>query len=201
MRHPEFVKKYKKITCMISDNGSAISCCTQDGNNAFPIQKRHYACMPIGIPEDDTFFGVFQQRCMNFVRSVLTPRYDCTLGYSQQMNKITHFIDGSSIYGSTPKQTGELRSFEGGKLKVFNDYGRELLPITKESDACLTMEQGSACFSSGELAMEEFDLNLRRGYEFSYDYDEEIDPSIINEFATAAFRFGHSTVNGLLKVV
>lgn len=65
------------------------------------------------------------------------------------MNKITHFIDMSSIYGSTSEQTGELRSFEGGKLKVFNDFGRDLLPLSKDPEACLTMEQGSACFQSG----------------------------------------------------
>lgn len=66
------------------------------------------------------------------------------------MNKVTHFIDGSAIYGSTPEQLAELRSFVGGRLKVFNDYGRELLPLAKDPDACLTMERGTACFTSGE---------------------------------------------------
>lgn len=65
------------------------------------------------------------------------------------MNKLTHFIDASSVYGSTPEQTGELRSFQDGKLKVFKDYDRELLPLSKDPEACLTMEQGSACFQSG----------------------------------------------------
>lgn len=68
------------------------------------------------------------------------------------MNKVTHFIDGSAIYGSTPEQTGDLRSFQGGRLKVFKDYGRDLLPLSKDPEACLTMEQGSACFASGELS-------------------------------------------------
>lgn len=66
------------------------------------------------------------------------------------MNKVTHFIDGSAIYGSTPEQTGELRSFESGKLKVFKDFDRDLLPLSEDPDACLTMEQGTACFSSGK---------------------------------------------------
>lgn len=66
------------------------------------------------------------------------------------MNKITHFIDGSSVYGSDPKQTGELRSFERGKLKVFRDFERDLLPLSKDSDACVSMES-SACFTSGQL--------------------------------------------------
>ncbi|KAJ8977727.1 hypothetical protein NQ317_019401, partial [Molorchus minor] len=250
-------------------NGSAISCCTDGGQNMLPIEERHYACMPIDIPENDPFFGRFKQRCMNFVRSILSPRLDCTLGYAQQMNKVTHFIDGSSIYGSTPEQTGELRSFSGGRLRIFKDFGRELLPLTKDKDACLTMEQGTACFDSGdtrtnqmvtlavlhtvflrehnriadflaklnphwhderiflearqivvaemqviiykeffagcnryrrELAMEEFDLKLKGGHDYSFDYNENVEPSVINEFSAAAFRFGHSMVDGVLRI-
>ncbi|XP_057668036.1 chorion peroxidase isoform X1 [Diorhabda carinulata] len=247
-------------------NGSAISCCTKDGKTSLPIENRHYACMPIRVPENDQFYSDYNQGCMNFVRSVLAPRDDCTLGYSQQMNKVTHFLDGSGIYGSTPEQTGELRSFIGGKLKVFNDFGRDLLPLSKDPNACLTREEGMACFESGDTrtnqmitlvalhtifmrehnriatilsqlnpewndeeifletrriviaelqvitykeflpvilgyeTMEEFNLNLKDGYEYYYGYDPEIDPSIINEFTAAAFRFGHSIVDGRLNI-
>lgn len=141
-----------------------------------PPLSTHYACLPIEIPADDPFFGKFGQRCMNFVRSILAPNHDCSLGYSQQvlltqpcsksqnskkfkpssiwldfcqMNKLTHFIDSSSVYGSTPEQTSQLRGFRDGKLKVFDDFGRDLLPMSKDPNACLTMEQGSACFESG----------------------------------------------------
>ncbi|CAH1114445.1 unnamed protein product, partial [Psylliodes chrysocephalus] len=247
-------------------NGSAISCCNKDGTKSLPVDSRHFACMPIYIPKTDVFYAGYNQRCMNFVRTVLAPREDCTLGYSQQMNKVTHFIDGSTIYGSSPEQTGNLRSFEGGKLKVFNDYGRELLPLARNSDACLTREDGTACFESGDTrtnqmitlvalhtlfmrehnriadtlshlnpdwkdeeiflearqiviaelqvitykeflpeilgytTMEEFDLNLEEGYEYYFGYDPKVNPSIINEFSTAAFRFGHSIVDGHLKI-
>lgn len=51
----------------------------------------------------------------------------------------------------------------------------------------------------GDLTMENFDLYLRSDYEYSFGYDEHVEPSIINEFSTAAYRFGHSMVNGLLK--
>ncbi|XP_066256998.1 chorion peroxidase [Euwallacea similis] len=247
-------------------NGSAISCCELDGSAPLPAEVTHYACYPIEIPENDGFFGKFGQKCMNFVRSILAPRHDCSLGYAQQMNKLTHFIDASSVYGSTPEQTGKLRSFQGGKLNVFNDFGRPLLPLSKDPEACLTMEQGSACFESGDTrtnqmitlvvmhtiflrehnriasvlarlnpqwsdeqlflearqiliaemqviiykeflpavlgleAMKEFGIELEEGYKYSFDYNPFVEPSVTNEFAAAAFRFGHSTVDGGLKL-
>lgn len=46
--------------------------------------------------------------------------------------------------------------------------------------------------------MEEFDLKVDFP-EYSHDYDPSINPSITNEFAAAAFRFGHSQVYGKLK--
>lgn len=45
--------------------------------------------------------------------------------------------------------------------------------------------------------MQRFDLNIRRsGY--SHDYDENINACVTSEFSTAAFRFGHSIVDGKL---
>jgi peroxidase len=47
----------------------------------------------------------------------------------------------------------------------------------------------------GREKMQELSLlPLQKG--FSHDYDENVNPSILNEFAAAAFRFGHSLVPG-----
>ena len=34
------------------------------------------------------------------------------------MNQITHFLDASNVYGSNDEEARELRSFQGGQLKV-----------------------------------------------------------------------------------
>jgi len=40
------------------------------------------------------------------------------------MNQVSHFLDGSTIYGSTLKKSRELRTFAGGRLRVdiHNDH-------------------------------------------------------------------------------
>lgn len=228
-----------------------------------PDHELHFACMPIFIDQDDHFYSTFQQRCMNFVRLAISPDHDCKLGYAKTLSKVTHYLDGSSIYGSDTETSKELRSFKKGQLKMFVDFNRELLPLNPKSEDCLI--HGAACFMAGDVrvnqhitlvaihllfarehnriaaslhklnphwsddvifeetrrivvaemqhitynewlplvigqdAMQRFSLfSPPQGY--SSDYDEEINPSMTNEFTGAAFRFGHSTVQGRLFV-
>ena len=49
----------------------------------------------------------------------------------------------------------------------------------------------------GSTTMERFDLKL----DVNSKYDVKTDPSIVNSFATAAYRFGHSKVQGLVEMI
>jgi peroxidase len=71
--------------------GQGIECCTNGGREFQPEERTHPLCLPISIPQDDNFHRAFRNRCMNFVRSMIASRSDCSLGYADQMNQVTHW--------------------------------------------------------------------------------------------------------------
>jgi len=239
-----------------------ISCCTDNG------QLRNRAdladeCLPISIPQNDPFYSSHNQRCMNFVRSQRAPNENCTLGFSETMNSLTHFLDGSMIYGSERETTADLRENRGGLFKV---QGFALLPPDESAEETQCDIDGvRPCFLAGEdrvneqvsltamhtlwmrehnrLALYLTKLNPQWNDEtlfqearkitiatlqhivynewlpivlgrdfmsanslsplpsgFSSDYDQTLNPGISNEFATVAFRFGHTLVQGMIKI-
>ncbi|PZC78137.1 hypothetical protein B5X24_HaOG202588 [Helicoverpa armigera] len=131
-----------------ADNGSAISCCANDGEDLLPSELQHFACAPIEVAPDDLFYGQFQRKCINFVRTQIAPADDCSVGYAKQMNGATHYPDLSHLYGSSEEKLSSLRE-AGGLLRTFNDFGRELPPLTERKE-CLSMKEGAACFESGD---------------------------------------------------
>lgn len=70
------------------------------------------------------------------------------------MNQVSSFLDGSVVYGNTPELSRELRSYQGGQLKMLDTAdGRTLLPIsTNLEDGCnreAENAKGKYCFMSG----------------------------------------------------
>ncbi|XP_032795230.2 peroxidase [Daphnia magna] len=260
------------------DNLTDIECCTPNGQ-FIDEDLVHPECNPIKIPQNDPFFSKFGRRCMSFVRSAPARRSDCRLGYAEQMNDNTHFLDASQVYGSDEKHAKQLRSTtDKGRLDVTHKWKlpaghhqMDLLPPDNSvKDPCTLSKAVSGvdrpkhvkCFNAGDprsnvtpnlavshtvllrehnrivmvLSGQNMHLNDEQLYQearriliaqmqhitynewlpivigkskmqqlgllplhngFSRDYDAKVNPSIVNEFAGAAFRFGHSLVQGI----
>ncbi|XP_014616357.1 PREDICTED: peroxidase-like isoform X1 [Polistes canadensis] len=131
---------------MIS-SGKPISCCQTDGSALSP-RHVHPDCAAITVPDRDPVYGTQYVRCMNYVRSLPVLRSECTFGPLEQMNQVTHFLDGSTIYGSVLTKSRELREFQGGRLRVDVRNGHEFLP--SESDAEVTSQCKGSCYDSGD---------------------------------------------------
>ena len=101
-----------------SQSEQGIECCNE---RAREEELMHPACRPIEVPEDDPFYSQFGRRapkCLNFVRNSPSPRPGCTLGPREQNNVLTHYMDGSMVYGSDDDRAASLRLKEKGNLLV-----------------------------------------------------------------------------------
>ncbi|XP_033319603.1 peroxidase-like isoform X1 [Bombus bifarius] len=134
---------YTPMRKMVS-SGKPISCCRSDGNALSP-RYMHPDCSAIIVPDRDPVYGQHYVRCMNYVRSLPVLKSDCTFGPIEQMNQASHFLDGSTIYGSTLKKSRELREFEGGRLRVHRGNDHDFLPIAENSSECK-----NGCYDSGD---------------------------------------------------
>lgn len=62
-------------------------------------------------------------------------------------------MDASAIYGADIRTQTEVRSFHGGRLRMLDDFGRDLLPLTTDKEFCATLDKG-ACFFAGKCRMQ-----------------------------------------------
>ncbi len=147
------------------EKNAGIECCTEEGGFK-PELTRHPSCWPIEIPANDPFYAALRRTCMNFVRTVPGPRADCTFGYAEQVSsfskwplpcdeysltiiqleELTHYMDGSQIYGSTDKMAARIRTFNKGLLRTGNTGDADSLPINPKPPA----ECHAPCFLAGQ---------------------------------------------------
>ncbi|XP_066994780.2 peroxidase [Anabrus simplex] len=132
-------------------SGFGLTCCRN--GDIIEQANRHPDCFPIPIPKDDHIFSRFNERCMEFVRSLPAPRPECNFGPREQMNQVTGYLDGSNIYGSSERSQRDLRAFQGGLLRVQNFRGRTLLPENRNE--CTDDSEQLSCFKAGDTRVNE----------------------------------------------
>ncbi len=77
---------------------------------------------------------------------------------AQHANKLTAYLDGSMVYGSSQSVADTLRTFSGGKLKTQVINGEELLPYKTEANvptANPLMLPDAILFSAGDTRVNE----------------------------------------------
>ena len=129
----------------MDDGETPIDCCCKYSFDMKNDEQIVAVCLPIKIPSNDPFFKN-KTDCMNFARSKVSPSIDCKPRPFQQINQITHWLDGSNIYGSSEKVSEKLRTKQDGLLKTQTaPDGGELLPMG-ESRECINPKN---CFLAG----------------------------------------------------
>lgn len=131
------------------DNNEGKECCR---NGQFVRPQLLEDCWPISIPRDDEFYSRRGQRCMNFVRSMLGEDEECGFGCAEQMNQITHWLDGSNIYGSSVREANGIRDRKTGFLKVSRN---NMLPYESKRSHDCEAAGNSPCFAAGDSRVNE----------------------------------------------
>ncbi|KFQ25159.1 Myeloperoxidase, partial [Merops nubicus] len=111
-------------------------------------------CFPIKIPPDDPRIKNTSD-CLPFFRSA--PACASGVAIREQINGLTSFLDGSTVYGSEEPLANKLRDWtsQRGLLVVnqhFTDNGKEYLPFgSMKKDPCLIVSRGAKipCFLAG----------------------------------------------------
>lgn len=68
------------------------------------------------------------------------------------MNQVTHYLDGSQIYGSAKVKADKLREFNGGRLLVSKKNGRTFLPLASHpKEDCQVLSNNSDCYTGGDV--------------------------------------------------
>ncbi|KAI9556896.1 hypothetical protein GHT06_016690 [Daphnia sinensis] len=116
----------------------------------------HPECLPITIPTGDPVYSSQNVTCIHMVRSSFGLNLDGTTPISrEQINALTHWMDGSQIYGNDDDVAQSLRDAVSGKglMKVSVKNGRELMPLSHTccpNDPTNRCPAAQSCFMAGD---------------------------------------------------
>ncbi|XP_061185816.1 thyroid peroxidase-like [Saccostrea echinata] len=99
----------------IGSNGRPLDCCGVDMSDP--------ECIPIEIPANDNRFP--NRSCMDLSRSIPAPFHEgCSIGYREQVNRLSSFIDAGMIYGDSKLFNENLN----GRVGALRTSTGDLLP-------------------------------------------------------------------------
>ncbi|KAK4874945.1 hypothetical protein RN001_014305 [Aquatica leii] len=133
-------------------NRSVPRCCQNNGLGLLPKDLTHPECLPIPVSKTDWFLSQFGIRCIEFVRSAPTSRIDCDLGWREQINQVTSYIDASNVYGSDQDLADSLRVFHKGLLLYGRSRDQRPLqpPDPPKGELCRLGVVTTDCFRGGD---------------------------------------------------
>ncbi|XP_063589602.1 chorion peroxidase-like [Penaeus indicus] len=138
---------------IMEEETKPISCCMNGVEPSTPDGARD--CQPIDVSQD-SIHSAFGRSCLRFVRSLIANQ-GCVLGPREQVNQVTAYLDGSSVYGSRSQLARDLRLRSGGQLNrtAARRSGRgHLLPVM-ECEGDEGGATGGDCFMAGDVRVNE----------------------------------------------
>nr|XP_022290587.1 myeloperoxidase-like [Crassostrea virginica] len=193
-------------------DGRALDCCGED--------KSDSECLGIEIPANDPRFS---STCMDFSRSIpVAFNGGCSIGYREQLNRLSSFIDGGMIYGDSKSFNENLNGKLGDErvneapslsglhvvfLRLHNMIARGIRKETKYSSQEVFLETKKIVgaiiqqVTYGEYLPVLLGKKIRKGLGLDIQsrgywrgYDPYVNPTVKNVIATAALRYGHSQI-------
>ncbi|CAO4377381.1 unnamed protein product [Caenorhabditis nigoni] len=107
-------------------------------------------CAPIPAPADDKYFkpvSSTEARCIRLTRAL---NGQSGFGVRTQIDQNSHYLDMSSVYGSSDCEARTVRSFVNGQLATYNAMGYALPPQAKNDSNCQSTNP-NYCFTAGDF--------------------------------------------------